>query len=99
MFQIRLAPNVLGNRNFFRGDHDGNVHMTSDDYDAGNEKWFLQKVPEGLSDYPNEYYIKISGGVRAGETFLSTSDNGNPDLYDKDDDTGRQRWIIKEYTS
>jgi len=99
MFQIRLAPNVLSNRNYLFSDHNGGVRMDSTDNDSGNAKWFLQKVPEGLSDYPNEYYIKISGGVRQGETFLSTSTSGNPDLEDKDDDSGTERWIIEELTN
>ena len=73
----------------------GNVSMQGSDTLSGREKWYLQEVP----GKPNTYYIKISGGTSLRDVYLSTGSSGNPDLYDMDDDTGRQRWVIKEYIS
>jgi hypothetical protein len=41
------------------------------------------------------YPIKIFGGTDSGETFLSSKANGDLDLYDRDDGSGRQRWVIE----
>jgi len=70
----------------------GSVSMQASDTLTGREKWYLQEVPGET----NTYYIKISGGTALREIYLSTTTAGNPDLYDMDDDSGRQRWVITE---
>ena len=42
------------------------------------------------------HHIKIAGGSAPGETYLSCQADGFVDLYDKDDESGRQRWEFIE---
>ena len=42
------------------------------------------------------HHIKIAGGTAPGETYLSCQADGFVDLYDKDDESGRQRWEFIE---
>lgn len=53
--------------------------------------------PELLSKIPYAAYnIKIKGGVENKFKFLSTIPNGTKvDLYSKDDNSGRQKWMIE----
>jgi len=85
----------VGLTSFLASSFWGSVSMQGSDTLSGREKWYLQEVP-GM---PNTYYIKISGGTSVRDVYLSTGSSGNPDLYDMDDDTGRQRWVIKEFIS
>ena len=85
----------VGLTSFLASSFWGSVSMQGSDTLSGREKWYLQEVP----GKPNTYYIKISGGTSLRDVYLSTGSSGNPDLYDMDDDTGRQRWVIKEYIS
>jgi len=57
----------------------------------GRERWYLKKIP----GEDNVFHIIISGGTNLDNTFLSTNTQGNPDLHDKDDGSGRQRWVIE----
>ncbi len=66
------------------------------DDNSGRQKWNLVRHYENNGGY-NYYHIIISGGVRGGKKYLSsTSDGGKIDLYHYDDGSGRQRWIIED---
>ena len=48
----------------------------------------------GQRSMNGDYNIKIAGGTNPGETYLSCRSNGFVDLYNKDDDSGRQKWKL-----
>ena len=96
LVNIRTASTTMPNKTYLGATYHGLVQMNASDSITGKEKWYLQAVPDKAH---NTYYIKVSGGTSIRDVYLSTGHTGNPDLYDMDDGTGRQRWIIKPVTA
>ncbi len=62
------------------------------DDNSGRQKWNIIKKMDFGVPY---YHIMISGGVRGSKRYLSSTNNGGKiDLHNRDDGSGRQRWII-----
>ena len=68
------------------------VDLFSHDDFSGRQKWALDPF-EGATD---TFHVIIGGGVSGIRTYLSTAPDGRVDLYFEGDNTGRQRWILKE---
>lgn len=95
-FNIRPVGNVESDETFLSADHHGHVDMYDRDDNSGRQKWHLKQVnPKYVMGKTNVYNIMMNSGVRNGEHYLSTNTSGNPDLYDNDDLSGRQRWVIE----
>jgi len=96
LFNIRPSGNVQDDETYLSTNTNGNVDMWQADDMSGRQKWHVKKVdPKYVNGNTNVYNIMMSSGVRVGEHYLSTSTGGNPDLYDMDDLSGRQRWVIE----
>jgi len=93
LFNLRPTPDadLPSYLTYLKSDYNGNVHMTDVDAKKGNELWSLHKYP----GTDNVYNIFIGGNTRLEDRYLSTTVDGNPDLYHKDDASGRQRWVIE----
>lgn len=95
-FNIRPVGNVESDETYLSSHHHGHVDMYDRDDDSGRQKWHLKQVdPKYVMGATNVYHIMMNSGVRNGEHFLSAITNGDVDLYDYDDRTGRQRWVIE----
>ena len=64
-----------------------------------NQRWIL--VPRSRNGVILYYYIMLESSSQSTSTFyLSAASGGdNLDLYDKDDGSGRQRWLIENHGS
>lgn len=94
IFNLRPSPesnDLPNNFSYLSGSYFGSVAMNAGDAGKGNELWYLHKYP----GTDNVYNIFIGGNTRLEDRYLSTSSAGNPDLYHKDDASGRQRWVIE----
>merc|ERR1712226_654374 len=97
LFNIRPNGNVESDETYLSTNHWGGVDMYDRDDGKGTQKWYLKQVdPKYVMGKTNVYNIIMNHGVRNGENYLSTNTEGNPDLYDFDDLSGRQRWVIEE---
>jgi len=95
-FNIRPLGNVESDETYLNTNHYGGVDMYGRDDDSGRQKWHLTQVdPKYVMGQTNVYNIMMTSGTRNGENYLSTNTGGNPDLYDMDDLSGRQRWVIE----
>lgn len=94
LFNLRPNPeneDLPSHLTYLKADYNGNVHMTDIDAKKGNELWSFHKYP----GTENVYNIFIGGNTRLEDRYLSTNPAGNPDLYHKDDASGRQRWVVE----
>lgn len=95
-FNIRPNGNVENDETYLSTNYNGGVDMYSSDDGSGRQKWHLKQVdPKYVMGMTNVYNIMMNSGVRNGEHYLSTTSGGDPDLYDMDGLSGRQRWIIE----
>lgn len=95
-FNIRPVGNVESDETFLSAHDWGHVEMHDRDDNTGRQKWHLKQVdPKYVMGQPNVYNILMTSGTRNGENYLSTNTGGDPDLYDYDDLSGRQRWVIE----
>ena len=96
LFNIRPEGDVESDETYFSTHWHGHVDMYSHDDNTGRQKWHLRQIdPKYVNGMTNVYHIMISGGTNYGEHYLSATTWGDVDLYDYDDLSGRQRWIIE----
>jgi len=88
-------------KSFLSCSPEGSVALYTHNNGSGRQLWKLEKVQNKSADPKNDnvYYIKVSGGTRAGEEFLSTNYEGGVSLYSSDTGTGRQQWELIKDTS
>ena len=94
-FNLRPNGNTESDETYLSTNFYGSVDMSDRDDQSGRQQWHLKQVnPRYVGGMTNVYNILITSGTRTGEHYLSNS-SGNPDLYDFDDLSGRQRWVIE----
>ena len=49
-----------------------------------------------LEDFSGTYNVHVGGGTHAGRTVLSCRPDGHVDLWGRDDNSGRQKWILSK---
>jgi hypothetical protein len=70
------------------------VDLWKEDDESGRQRW--QLIPVTKPAICSYYEIKVLGGVDTKRNFLSCAASGQVvDLWDKDDDSGRQRWQLQ----
>lgn len=96
LFNVRPNGDVESDETYLSCGLNGNVDMYVIDDNSGRQKWHLKKVdPKYVNGNTNVYNIMMNSGVHKANHYLSTNQGGNPDLYDMDDLSGRQRWVIE----
>lgn len=77
---------------------DGLVDLYSHDDSSGRQRWIFEPLGhhEGGSDL---YRISISGGTHEGKSILSCSPEGFVGLWGADDNSGRQKWLVRSMAS
>ncbi len=97
---IRIAGGTPIDRKYLSAGLDGNyVDLFSSDDGSGRQRWVIEAPAHSffiLGGKPKWVHIRVAGGTPPKRTLLSVSSDGEiADLFGKDDDSGRQKWIIE----
>jgi hypothetical protein len=66
------------------------------DDQSGRQVWQIQQVLDPEASKTHDAMNILSGDSRAGKFLSCTSDGKKVDLFNEDDRSGRQRWVIEE---
>lgn len=72
------------------------MSLAASDDGSGRQRWTIGVIPVESGPIPRyKFQIMLPGGTFRSIKYLSTSANGSiVDLYDKDDGSGRQNWVM-----
>ncbi len=90
-YTIRIFDGTNPGRDYLFTEYNGDVKLV-EGIRNNAAKWKFEKLDESNSFFN----IRPMGNVEADETFLSTSFYGHVDMYDRDNNTGRQKWHLKQ---
>lgn len=95
-YNITVQQEENGEPKYLSCTKDGSkVDLYDKDDNSGRQKWVLEPVPN--SPTCNTFYIKNLSGVSSDRIYLSCAKDGSKvDLYNKDDNSGRQRWQVQD---
>lgn len=99
--RIELINQYFGEKRYLSTTRNGDiVDLYPIDDGSGRQRWRLYPKYDNIGGY-HYYNIVIYSGVRPRQkAFLSTTwDGGKIDLHDRDDGSGRQRWLISDVLS
>jgi hypothetical protein len=91
-YNIIVSGGVTGDRKFLSCTPDGGeVNLWREDDGSGRQRWKF--LPVKGSQVPEYHNIKVARGVTSDRVYLScTRDGTRVDLFNTDDESGRQRW-------
>lgn len=93
-YLLRPIKGLDSNRKYLSCAANGSVVDLWDKNDgSGRQQWLITKV--GMEQNNGIFHLVPHDGLSSNRKFLScTSDGSKCDLWDKDDDSGRQRWVF-----
>ena len=96
-YTLQVLRGLSTGRSLLSCREDGFVDLWFEDDASGRQRWELTQLPELGRDVFN---IKVAGGTLPGERYLSCARDGSiVDLFEGDDGSGRQRWVLAKVRS
>ena len=71
---------------------EGKVDLFSRDDESGRQRW--QFFPTTQRNGDPAFQIHVVAGTMAGRNMLSCRPDGYVDLFERDDESGRQKWVL-----
>lgn len=96
-YNILIAGGTPADRKYLSAAPDGRkVSLEARDDGSGRQRWMIGVIPIESGSIPRyKFQFMITGGTFRATKYLSTSASGGiVDLYDKDDGSGRQNWVM-----
>jgi len=107
LYQVTIKDGVSNNRKYLSVTADGSkVDLYHKDDESGRQQWKIESVDLQTPKKPIKNEIDLKGmtlniypvrGLTTSRKFLSTKQDGSKvDLWNKDDESGRQRWCFEK---